>query len=89
MDTREAAAPVLRAAGELLGREIVAGERGGASDASGLAPHVPLSIDGLGPLGGAAHNPDEFILRDSLRTRAEVALALAATVLNAAGPARG
>ena len=81
MDTRSVAAPVLSSAAELLGRPIIAGERGGASDASSLAAHVPLAIDGLGPLGGAAHNPEEYILRDSLRTRAEVALAVAATVL--------
>ena len=85
MDTRRLAAPVLGSAGELLGREIAASERGGASDASSFAAHVPLSIDGLGPLGGAAHNPSEYILRDSLRPRAEVALALAASVLAADG----
>ena len=85
MDTRTAAAPVLSAAGDLLGRPITAGERGGASDASSLAAHVPLSIDGLGPLGGAAHNPEEYILRESLRSRAEVALAVAATVLARVG----
>ncbi|HEX2128382.1 MAG TPA: M20/M25/M40 family metallo-hydrolase [Solirubrobacterales bacterium] len=81
MDTTEPATPVLGAAAELLGRAVIAAERGGASDASHLAGHVPLTLDGLGPLGGAAHNPDEFILRESLRTRAEVALALAAAVL--------
>jgi glutamate carboxypeptidase len=81
MDTRERAEPLLAAAGELLGRPVLAGERGGASDASHLAAHVPLTLDGLGPLGGGAHNPDEFVLAASLRTRAEVALALAAAAL--------
>jgi glutamate carboxypeptidase len=81
MDTREHAAPVLAAAGELLGRPIVASERGGASDASHLAAHVPLTFDGLGPLGARAHNPEEFIFAASLRTRAEVALAVAAAAL--------
>jgi glutamate carboxypeptidase len=81
MDTREAAAPVLGAAERLLGRPVVASERGGASDASHLASHVPLTIDGLGPLGGGAHTPDEFVLRDSLHGRAEVACAVAAAVL--------
>ena len=81
MDTRERAAPVLAAAAELLGRSVIASERGGASDASHLAAHVPLTVDGLGPLGGSAHNPEEFILAASLRTRAEVALAIAAAVL--------
>jgi glutamate carboxypeptidase len=81
MDTREIAAPLLAAAGELLGREVVGAERGGASDASHLAGHVGLTIDGLGPIGGAAHNPDEFVLADSLHPRAEVALAVAAAAL--------
>jgi glutamate carboxypeptidase len=81
MDTREIARPLLQAGGSLLGRPIVGGERGGASDASHLAAHVPLTVDGLGPLGGAAHNPDEFVLADSLHSRAEVALALTAAAL--------
>jgi glutamate carboxypeptidase len=81
MDTRRTAEPLLAAASELLGRPILASERGGASDASHVASHVPLTIDGLGPLGGAAHNPDEYVLADSLHSRAEVALALAAAAL--------
>jgi glutamate carboxypeptidase len=81
MDTRLAAEPLLAAAADLLGRPVLASERGGASDASHMAAHVPLTIDGLGPLGGAAHNPDEYVLADSLHSRAEVALALAAAAL--------
>ena len=65
----------------LLGRPIVGTSRGGASDASNLAPHLPLAIDGLGPLGGAAHSPAEHLLVDSLEDRAAVALALAVAVL--------
>ena len=56
-------------------------QRGGASDASHMAGHVELSIDGLGPRGGGAHAPREYILADSLRTRAEVALAVTAAAL--------
>jgi glutamate carboxypeptidase len=81
MDTRPAAKPLLSAASELLGRPVRAAERGGASDASHVAAHVPLTIDGLGPLGGAAHNPDEYVHADSLHSRAEVALAVAAAAL--------
>jgi glutamate carboxypeptidase len=33
-------------------------------------------VDGLGPRGGAAHNPEEYVLTTSLRPRAEVALAV-------------
>ena len=79
MDTRDLVAePLLAPASKLLGRPVVAGERGGASDASHLAAHVALTVDGLGPRGGRAHNPDEFVLRESRRPRAEVALAVAA-----------
>ena len=81
MDTRERSAPVLEAATELLGRPVVGTQRGGASDASHMAGHVALSIDGLGPRGGGAHAPQEYILADSLRTRAEVALAVTAAAI--------
>lgn len=79
----EARAPLARAA-DLLGRPIAGIERGGASDASHLAAGAPLlAIDGLGPLGGGSHAPDEHIVAASLRSRAEVAMALAAAVLEA------
>jgi glutamate carboxypeptidase len=81
MDTREASAPLIEVAGRLLGRPVVGVERGGASDASHMAAHVPVTVDGLGPRGGGAHTPDEFVDRDSLRQRAEVALAVTAAVL--------
>jgi glutamate carboxypeptidase len=69
-------APVLARAGELLGRPVVAASRGGASDASHYASTIPVTIDGLGPRGGKAHNPEEFVLEASLLPRAEVALAV-------------
>jgi glutamate carboxypeptidase len=81
MDAREATAPTLLAAGELLGRPVVGTERGGASDASYVASYVPVTIDGLGPRGGKAHAPGEFVLAESLASRAEVAMAVAAAVL--------
>ena len=83
MDARDSTRDALAAAGERLGRPIVGMERGGASDASHLAVHVPVTVDGLGPRGGGAHNPDEYVLRESLRTRAEVACALVAALLPA------
>jgi glutamate carboxypeptidase len=83
MDTRELVAErLLPAASRLVGRPVIAAERGGASDASHLAAHVPLTVDGLGPRGGRAHNPQEFVLRESLGQRAEVALAVAAAALD-------
>jgi glutamate carboxypeptidase len=81
MDSRSATRELLERAGERLGRPIVGVSRGGASDASHFAPSIALTVDGLGPRGGAAHNPGEFVLAPSLRGRAEVALALAAQVL--------
>jgi glutamate carboxypeptidase len=84
MDSREATAPLLARAGELLGRPVVATARGGASDASHFAATIPLTVDGLGPRGGAAHNPGEFVLASSLRSRAEVALGLALAALELA-----
>jgi glutamate carboxypeptidase len=81
MDMADAAAGPLERASDLLGRRIVGASRGGASDASNLAPHLPLAIDGLGPLGGAAHSPAEHLLVDSLEDRAAVALALAVALL--------
>ena len=66
---------------ERLGRPIHGADRGGASDASYLAPVIDVSVDGLGPRGGGAHTPGEYIVESSLRERAEVALALASAVL--------
>jgi glutamate carboxypeptidase len=82
MDSRTATAHVLAQAGERLGRPIVGSERGGASDASHLAAGgIALTIDGLGPRGGGAHTPDEWVSAESLRSRAEVALAITLAVL--------
>jgi len=81
MDARGPAAPLLAAAGERLGRPLIAMDRGGASDASHFASAIPLTVDGLGPRGGGAHAPHEFVLEPSLRTRAEVALAIADAAL--------
>ena len=82
MDAREIAAPVLEQAAAAIGRPVAGTARGGASDASNIAPHVPLSIDGLGPLGGFAHNPHEHVLIDSLAPRAELALAVVDALLD-------
>src|SRR5581483_11056065 len=75
MDTRASTDGLLRSASEKLGRPIVGASRGGASDASHFAQQIALTVDGLGPRGGGAHTPDEFVLAASLHERAEVALA--------------
>lgn len=84
MDSEAAVAPLLTAAGELLGRPIVPRARGGASDASHFAPEIPLTLDGLGPRGGGAHTPEEFVHVPSVGARIGVALAVARAVMLAA-----
>jgi glutamate carboxypeptidase len=81
MDSGAATAPLLSRASERLGRPVVGVPRGGASDASHFASSIQLTVDGLGPRGGGAHTPEEFVLEPSLRQRAEVALAVAVEVL--------
>ena len=66
MDSREPTAPLLAAASERLGRPIIGAQRGGASDASYMAPQIPVTIDGLGPCGGGAHTPTEYIVEATL-----------------------
>ncbi len=86
MDSREHVAPRLAGpAAELLGFPVHVGARGGASDASHMAEHVELTVDGLGPRGGHAHHPDEFVWTQSIEPRASIALAFAAAALNGAG----
>jgi glutamate carboxypeptidase len=81
MHSEAAVAPVLERAGRALGRPVHGVSRGGASDASHFASAIPVTIDGLGPRGGRAHNPGEFIYADSLGPRAEVALAVLTAVV--------
>ncbi len=81
MHSEKAVAPVLATAATALGRPIRAASRGGASDASHFAAAIPVTIDGLGPRGGKAHNPGEFVYEGALVPRAEVALAVVSAVL--------
>jgi glutamate carboxypeptidase len=82
LDSRDATAHVLADASERLGRPIVGSERGGASDASHVAAGgIACTIDGLGPLGGGAHTPEEWVSAASLQARYEVALAIANVLL--------
>ena len=81
MDASARVGPVLARASRTLGRPVVGMARGGASDASHLAADIAITIDGLGPRGGKAHNPDEYVVASSLKPRAEVALAVLDAVL--------
>ncbi|MBA2516082.1 MAG: M20/M25/M40 family metallo-hydrolase [Solirubrobacterales bacterium] len=76
MDAEEATMPLLAGAGAALGRPVTGVRRGGASDASHFATAIAVTVDGLGPRGGLAHNPGEFVLAEALHQRAQVALAV-------------
>ena len=82
MDTRRAAGPLLERASARLDRPIAPAERGGASDASHMAAAIALTVDGLGPRGGGAHTPNEWVSAESLHSRAQVALAVAIALLD-------
>jgi glutamate carboxypeptidase len=82
MDSSAVTGDLLARASQRLGRTISGVPRGGASDASHFADTIALTVDGLGPRGGGAHTPGEFVLEPAMRERAEVALALAHEVLN-------
>lgn len=82
MDSTEATEALIAGASRRLGRTIAGVARGGASDASHFADTIELTVDGLGPRGGGAHTPGEFVLEAALTSRAEVALALAHEVLD-------
>jgi glutamate carboxypeptidase len=82
MDSRAATTELLAEAAARLGRPLRQSSRGGASDASHFAGTIPLTIDGLGPRGGGAHTPGEFVLAASLRERAEIALAILAALFD-------
>jgi glutamate carboxypeptidase len=81
MDSDLTTGPLIETASERLGRRIVGVARGGASDASHFAEAIALTVDGLGPRGGGAHTPEEFVFAPTLQRRAEVALALALATL--------
>ena len=81
MDSTEVTRELLARASRRLGRTIAGVPRGGASDASHFADTIALTVDGLGPRGGGAHTPGEFVMEPTLRERAEVALAIAHEVL--------
>jgi glutamate carboxypeptidase len=83
MDARDTTGALLASASEAIGRPIIGAGRGGASDASHFAATIPFTVDGLGPRGGGAHAPHEYLLTSSVRPRAEIALAVADAVLRA------
>lgn len=84
MDTTAGVGTAIERATELIGgRAIRLAERGGSSDAAFLAAEVPVTVDGLGPVGSGDHGPEEHVLLDSFEGQAELALALALAALDA------
>jgi glutamate carboxypeptidase len=81
MDSTAVTQDLIARASQRLGRTISGVPRGGASDASHFAETIALTVDGLGPRGGGAHTPGEFVLEAAMRQRLDVALALAHEVL--------
>lgn len=53
-----------------LGFEVKGASTGGAADAAYAAAEGVPALDGLGPIGGLDHGPDEYILRSSIVPRA-------------------
>ena len=62
-------AELARNAAQELGFEVNAVATGGASDANVLASLGVPVLDGLGPIGGLDHSPDEYILKSSIVPR--------------------
>jgi glutamate carboxypeptidase len=58
-----------QAAARELGFEVKGASTGGASDASFAAAEGTPVLDGLGPIGGLDHGPDEYIELDSIVPR--------------------
>ncbi len=52
-----------------LGFSVKGASTGGASDASFVAAEGVPVLDGLGPIGGLDHSPDEYVALDSILPR--------------------
>lgn len=66
----------IKAAGEDLGIAIQDVSTGGASDANTSSWAGTPTLDGLGPGGGLAHNPDEYVELDYLPKRIALVMRL-------------
>ncbi len=70
-----------QAAGE-LGFSVRGARTGGASDASLAAAEGKPVLDGLGPIGGLDHSPDEYILLSSIVPRTALLAKLIVAIVN-------
>jgi glutamate carboxypeptidase len=66
----EALLAVAQGIAATLGERLDHGATGGGSDANLLAAHGVPVLDGLGPLGGGAHAPNEHVVLASMPARA-------------------
>jgi glutamate carboxypeptidase len=77
------------ALGAALGHDFGEAVAGGVSDGSWTASHGIPTLDGLGPVGGDDHSPDEYVETASFATRcgvvAGLVTAIDAGLLGAAG----
>jgi glutamate carboxypeptidase len=69
-----------QAAAEELGFPVKGASTGGASDASFVAAEGIPVLDGLGPIGGLDHSPEEYIELDSITPRTALLAKLLAAV---------
>jgi glutamate carboxypeptidase len=81
MNRQKELEPYLVKAGKILDTKLKQESRGGSSDASHLSQHIPLTVDGLGPLGGKDHSPNEHILLHSVEPSLELSAALSLALL--------
>jgi glutamate carboxypeptidase len=86
MERTSAVAFLAELAGETaleLGFQIGESATGGASDASNIAAAGVPVLDGLGPVGGDDHSPDEYILAASIVPRTAMLAGLIRRILGA------
>ena len=67
-----------KAIGNELGLDVDDTSTGGASDANGVSARGVPTLDGLGPVGGGAHSPDEWLDLSSVVSRTALLAALIA-----------
>lgn len=65
---------------QLLGFSVNHVLTGGTSDASYTSSYGIPTLDGLGPIGGLDHSPDEYLLAESVAPRTALLAGLIATV---------
>lgn len=70
----------------LLGFSINHVLTGGASDASYATGYGVPALDGLGPIGGLDHSPNEYLMLDSVAPRTALLAGLIATIGNTESP---